>query len=151
MPACLICKKRDASVRFPRNSDLRSDWLTALNISEPLTKYDRLCHDHFRQSDIGCDKNGHKVLRNGCVPIAVSNNSVLSDHNYWMTSKAWEAGSTSLWLMLGLVLVCWVPFLLLLCYLTSDLARDSREAPTCSSNRVVPVDQHGKIQSYKQK
>ena len=110
MPVCLICKKYDASVRFPRNSDLRAEWVTALNISVPLTKYDRICHDHFHQSDIGCDDNGRKVIRNGSVPsVVVSSDSVLSDHSYWMASESWEAGTTSLWLMVGLVVVCWVP------------------------------------------
>ena len=144
MPVCLVCKARNATIRFPRSKDLRDEWISALNLPVSPTDKDRICYDHFNKSDIGIAACGQTVIRSGCVPSLVTTDSALSDHNYWVTTKTWEAGTMSVLMTVGLVLACWVPFLLLLCYLTSDLATGSVETPTCSTNRVVPADHLGK-------
>ena len=68
MPVCLVCKKCDATVSFPRSKDLREEWIKALNIDVTPTDKSRICHEHFRKSDIGIDTAGRMIVRNGCVP-----------------------------------------------------------------------------------
>ena len=71
MPVCLVCKARNATIRFPRSKDLMDEWISALNLPVNPTDKDRICYDHFNKSDIENAARGQTVIRSGCFPILV--------------------------------------------------------------------------------
>ena len=129
MPACLVCQKRDATFRLPKSEATMAQWMASLNILEPPPPQSRLCKDHFRVSDIEVTAWGLKKLKKGAIPslgLVSDTSSVLSDHTYSQLSKSKVALDMTSLMVLATVLVCWVPFLILLFYeLNSDMDSDT--------------------------
>ena len=105
MPACIICKSRDASLRFPKSEADISRWKTSLGLSVYPGEHSRICDKHFKTSDIETSANGiRKKLCKGATPtpiVTVSGEKVARDHTYSVLSKPRESLSLSLSLSLS--------------------------------------------------
>ena len=145
MPACLICNARDASHIFPKSEILVKKWITSLGLHSPPSEGSRICKDHFSPSDY---KPGSTRLTKIAVPTpnlapytnsAPSTNSTpsaYSDHTYSLTSKDPRAALLSLWITLIPVMICWVPFLLVLCYCCTECNHTS-SATTSAAGKDI--------------
>ena len=67
MPACYVCRRRNASIRMP-GGDTLSLWARSLDLTvcPPVTS--RICVEHFRDSDITVTVTGSRRVKSGALP-----------------------------------------------------------------------------------
>ena len=68
MRYCRICYAKNANVRFPKDSQRRDVWLKSLGINDVPKDYERICSDHFQESDFEIKASGRRYLRQDAVP-----------------------------------------------------------------------------------
>lgn len=50
--------KNEVGASFPKDDDLKSEWLKALNVDDEIEETSFVCWDHFNDADIQRDSNG---------------------------------------------------------------------------------------------
>ena len=119
MPACIICKTRNAQFVIPKNEDLRKKWLVALGLgvySQP-SQGSRICFNHFDPDDIIVPNSDRCRLKPGAIPKFQGNyRKENNDHNYSKLHVDKRAEVLSLLIAMIPILMCFLPFLLVIFY-----------------------------------
>ena len=51
MKYCYVCYAKCAGVRFPKDTQRLGAWLKSLGIGEVPKDHERICSDHFQETD----------------------------------------------------------------------------------------------------
>ena len=82
---CRICHAKNAYIRFPKDSHRLDAWLKSLEINEVPKDYERICCEHFQDSDFEVKASGRKFPKQGAIPSRhgyPGGSKSLYDHNY---------------------------------------------------------------------
>ena len=142
MPNCFICKKRNASFRFPSDRTTRLKWMNVLDMETVIfpDKNDRICEDHFDPSDFNCDKKGKRGLKPGVLPKYFVCTKPVSTPISVIVDSTKEGFSRSIVIAVGTLLICFWSCLLLWLS-TSDESKDQPGPKQVFLNKKVKVQE----------
>ena len=137
MPLCIVCKRRNANFRFPKDPVKHYNWVVALGLRDFVDQQSRVCDSHFSPSDWKVNAGGSRTLKPDVVPHCQVPESLPhpagsgeDQADTGVPTEEEEQGDhllshedteeeflATLILMAGTLLLCFLPFLLL--WLTS--------------------------------
>ena len=117
MPACIICKARNAQFVIPKNEDVRKKWVVALGVCSQPSQGSRICFNHFDPDDIVVPNSDRCRLKPGAIPKFQGNYlKENNDHNYSKLHVDKRAEVLSLLIAMIPILMCFIPLLLVIFY-----------------------------------
>ena len=130
MTVCIVCKKRNASFRFPKEEGRAEQWRRILGLKRQPSTHSRICSAHFNAEDVQMSAIGRQFLIKTANPKVRFKAEVTHDHSYSTLSKNEFSGSITLLLTIGPILLCLLPFLLVFCFCLNE---DYPRRDNCSS------------------